>query len=402
MPAQALDTVSFDADISIPQSNPSFVFKGKEHAEYEDRPVPDECGPNHVIVAPKAITICGSDVHLMFTGRIGGFVPSGDVVLGHETSGIVVRVGSAVTTLKAGDRVALEPGESCRVCAECKGGVYQRCGEMIFAGGPVDGTLCGRYILPADLCYPLPDSMSLAEGALIEPLSVGVHAISNIAQMRGGANVVVFGAGPVGLLTAAAAKALGAARVVIVDVREPRLLFAKEQGMSDEYYLPSSPQEGEAKEAYPPRNAEEIKRRFGFTERGPAGVDLVVDCSGAEVCIQTACHLLKHGGTLVQVGMGKAELMLPIHLILNHELTLKGSFRYGPGAYSLALSLVARGLVNLKPIISHRYAFSDAMAGYRASERGVGEDGRPVIKCLIEGPGEGEGERLEFGTRLPC
>ncbi|GAA5950571.1 hypothetical protein JCM10213_006922, partial [Rhodosporidiobolus nylandii] len=313
-------------DVSVPRGNTSFVLHGIDHVEFNERPVPEECGPDDAIVAPKAVSICGSDVHYLKHGKIGDFVVNAPMVLGHETAAVVVKVGSNVTNVKPGDRVALEPGKSCRVCTECKGGHYERCAEMIFAATPpYDGTLAGRYVLPADLCYPLPDNMSLEEGALLEPMSVGVHAVSKVAEMKPASNVVVFGVGPVGLLTAAAAKGLGAARVIAVDIQEARLQFAKDAGLVHDYFIPPKPQEGEAD--YPIRQAKAIQEQFGFTERGPAGVDLVVDCSGAEVCIQTACHLLKHGGTLVQVGMGKPDISLPMHTILTHELTVKGSFR---------------------------------------------------------------------------
>ncbi|GAA5911809.1 hypothetical protein JCM6882_003363 [Rhodosporidiobolus microsporus] len=382
-------------DVSVPSKNYGFVLHGVNDVRFEERPMPQEVGPDDAIVAPKAISICGSDVHFLKHGRIGDYVATSPFIMGHETAGVVVKVGSNVSSLKPGDRVALEPGQSCRVCSECKGGVYERCADMIFAASPpYDGTICGFYTLPADLCYKLPSAMSLEEGALIEPMSVAVHAIVKIAEMKPGKNVVIFGAGPVGLLTAAAAKGLGAGRVVVVDVQEPRLKFAKEAGLAHDYFIPPKPLDGEAKEAYPLRQAKEMQEQFGFTERGPTGVDYIFDCSGAEVCIQTACHLLKHGGTLVQIGMGKADIVVPMHTILSHELTVKGSFRYGPGSYSTALALVARNAVNLKSLISHRYAFKDALTGFLDNARGVGQDGKPVIKCVIAGPRDGEDLRL--------
>ncbi|BGP12513.1 hypothetical protein JCM10213v2_000430 [Rhodosporidiobolus nylandii] len=381
-------------DVSVPRGNTSFVLHGIDHVEFNERPVPEECGPDDAIVAPKAVSICGSDVHYLKHGKIGDFVVNAPMVLGHETAAVVVKVGSNVTNVKPGDRVALEPGKSCRVCTECKGGHYERCAEMIFAATPpYDGTLAGRYVLPADLCYPLPDNMSLEEGALLEPMSVGVHAVSKVAEMKPASNVVVFGVGPVGLLTAAAAKGLGAARVIAVDIQEARLQFAKDAGLVHDYFIPPKPQEGEAD--YPIRQAKAIQEQFGFTERGPAGVDLVVDCSGAEVCIQTACHLLKHGGTLVQVGMGKPDISLPMHTILTHELTVKGSFRYGPDVYRLSLDLVARGAVNLKAMISHRFSFAQALEGFLANQSGTGPDGKPVIKSVISGPVDGEQYKLD-------
>ncbi|GAA5860120.1 hypothetical protein JCM8547_009189 [Rhodosporidiobolus lusitaniae] len=379
-----------EEDVNVPQNNTAFVLHGIDDVRFEERPVPTEVGPDDAIVAPKAVSICGSDVHYLKHGKIGSFVVEQPMILGHETAGVVVKVGSNVKDLKPGDRVALEPGKSCRVCTECKGGVYNRCEHMIFAATPpFDGTLAGFYTLPADLCYRLPKNMSLEEGALLEPMSVGVHAVAKVAVMKPASRVVIFGAGPVGLLTAAAAKGLGAAKVVAVDINEDRLKFAKEAGLVHDYFLPPKMQEGEAREAYPARQAKEMRDQFGFTERGPGKVDLVLDCSGAEVCIQTAIHLLGHGGMLVQVGMGKPEITVPLHMILNKELTLMGSFRYGPGVYTLAMDLVARGAVNLKALISHRYSFDQALQGFLDNHAGKSADGKPLIKCVISGPTDG-------------
>ncbi|GAA5842977.1 hypothetical protein JCM11251_007302 [Rhodosporidiobolus azoricus] len=386
-------------NVSTPTKNHSFVLHGIDDVRFEDRPVPQEVGPDDAIVAPKAVSICGSDVHYLKHGKIGDFVLDGPMVLGHETSGVVVKVGSNVKNVKPGDRVALEPGKSCRVCPDCKAGFYNRCPEMIFAATPpYDGTLCGFYTLPSDLCYKLPENLTLEEGALLEPMSVGVHAVSKVAEMKPGKNVVIFGAGPVGLLTAAAAKGLGAARVIAVDIQEARLQFAKDAGLVHDYFLPPKPSDGEAKEDYPRRQAKEMQERFGFTERGPAGVDYVFDCSGAEVCIQTAIYLLKHGGTLVQIGHGKPNVTLPLDVYLTHELTIKGSFRYGPGVYQQSLDLVARGAVNLKSLISHRYKFKDALTGFLDNARGQGQDGQPIIKCVISGPSDEE--ELKFNEKL--
>ncbi|GAA5894351.1 hypothetical protein JCM5296_005146 [Sporobolomyces johnsonii] len=376
-------------DLSIPsgQAQTAFVLHGVNDVRYESRPVPQDCGPDDAIVALKKITLCGSDFHSLEHGRIGDLIVNAPMILGHETAGVVVKVGDNVKNVKPGDRVALEPGKLCRVCDDCKGGHYERCPEMVFAATPpYDGTLTSFYTLPADLCYPIPENMSLEEGALIEPMAVAVHAVHKVAQMPHAANVVVFGAGPVGLLTCAVAKGLGARQVIAVDIREPQLQFAKDNGLVDDYFVwPQPPKDG-TRLAYSKRCTEEMQKRFGFTERGPAGVDLVVDCSGAEVCIQMGIFLLRHGGQLVHVGTGPSDVNVPVSTVLVKELTIKGSFRYGPGVYRLALDLVARGAVNLKPLISHRYAFKDAKLAFEANKAGKGQDGKPLIKAVIDGP----------------
>lgn len=379
-------TQSKPESTSIPTINKAFVLQGIEHTEFEVRPIPKTVKENEVIVAPKATGICGSDTHFLVHGGIGDFIVKKPMILGHESAGVVVKVGAAVKHLKEGDRVAMEPGESCQICSSCKEGNYNRCPEMKFAATPPgDGTLQGFYTLPGDLCYKLPDSVSLEEGALMEPLAVAIMAVHSIAKMRPASNVVVFGAGPVGLLICAAARALGARYVLSIDIQEERLKFAKEYAASD-YHIPGKPQDGEDKIAYSKRQAAEIRAKFGFDERGPGGVDLVIEATGAAVCIQTGMFLAKHGGTYVQIGMGPVNVEIPITTILIKELTIKGSFRYGAECYPLAIDLVARGLIKLDPLITHRYTFDQCVKAFQANRDGKGADGKPLIKAIISGP----------------
>lgn len=210
------------------------------------------------------------------------------MVLGHESAGIVTAVGSSVKTLKVGDRVAMEPGVPCRRCKFCKDGKYNLCADMAFAATPpYDGTLAGFYALPEDFCFKLPDNMSLEEGALIEPTAVAVH-ISRQANIKPGDNVVIFGAGPVGLLCCAVAKAYGAKKVVTVDINEERLQFALKYAATDAFRSQRESAQDSAKR---------LIQECGLG----SGADVIIDASGAPICIQTAIHALRVGGTYVQV-----------------------------------------------------------------------------------------------------
>lgn len=179
----------------------------------------------------------------------------------------------------------------------------------------------------------------------MEPLSVAVHAVSTLAKLRANQNVAIFGCGPVGLLCMAVAKALGAARIIAVDIVPSRVEFALKYAATDSF-IPPPFEAGETKIAYSKRAASLLKERLGVEERGPTGLDLVVDASGAEVCIQMGIFIAKIGGTYIQVsernlsigrksliksqlGMGSAEVTVPITLLLVKELTVLGSFRYG-------------------------------------------------------------------------
>ncbi|KAK1855369.1 D-xylulose reductase A [Colletotrichum chrysophilum] len=372
-------------DTRIPTENNACVMLGIDKLGLEGRPMPPSPGEYEVIVAPKKTGICGSDMHLFLEGRAGESSFCDPLILGHEAAGVVAQVGSKVASLQVGDRVALEPGFCCRRCEFCKGGEYGQCGDFKFAAADgFDGTLQGFFTIPADFCYRLPESMSFEEGALIEPLAVAVMAVSSVAKMKHNANVAVFGAGPVGLLTMGVAKALGARRILAVDVNEQRLDFAKDY-CATEVHAAIPKNSGEDNMSYSKRHAFEIMKKFGLGERGE-GIDLVVECSGAEVCVQTGIWLAKRRGTFVQVGAGPANNLIPMSILVNKEVTVKGSLRYGPGCYQLAIDLVRQGRINLKPLLTHRFPFKDAAKAFKAMQNGKGDDGKVTIKVIIDGP----------------
>ncbi|KAF3041696.1 hypothetical protein E8E12_005346 [Didymella heteroderae] len=349
--------------------NPSFVLKQKDEVVYEDRPIPELPSPYDVLVKPKWTGICGSDVHYWVEGRIGHFVVEKPMVLGHESAGIVEKVGDKVKTLKVGDRVAMEPGVPCRRCVRCKEGKYNLCPDMAFAATPpYDGTLARYYTLPEDYCYKLPENMSLEEGALIEPTAVAVH-ITRQAAIKPGDSVVVFGAGPVGLLCCAVAKAYGAKKIVTVDINDERLNFALKYAANASF---------KSARVSAQENAENLIKEC---ELG-AGADVIIDASGAEPCIQTAIHALRMGGTYVQGGMGKPDINFPIMAMCTKELNVKGSFRYGAGDYQTAVDLVASERISVKELITGKVSFEDAEKAFADVKQGKG------IKILIEGPKE--------------
>lgn len=350
-------------------SNLSFILNKPNDVTFADRPVPQLPDEHSVLVAVNYTGICGSDVHYWVHGAIGHYVVKEPMVLGHESAGTVVSVGSAVKTLKAGDRIALEPGYPCRRCGPCLSGKYNLCPEMRFAATPpYDGTLTGFWAAPADFCYKLPDAVSLQEGALIEPLAVAVHIVRQ-AAVAPGQTVVVMGAGPVGLLCAAVAKAFGASIVVSVDIVQSKLDFAKSFCSTHTY----ASQRISAEE-----NAANIRREAGL----PEGADAVIDASGAEPSIQTSLHTVRNGGVYVQGGMGKSDITFPIMALCLKEVTAKGSFRYGSGDYRLAVSLVATGKVDVKRLISGIVPFKEAEDAFKKVKEGE------VIKMLIAGPNE--------------
>lgn len=232
---------------------------------------------------------------------------------------------------------------------------------------PYDGTLSTFYNVPEECCFKLPTSISLREAVLVEPMSIAVHCCGLAGNMQG-KSVIIFGAGPIGLLCCTVAKAFGASQVVVVDAVESRLEFARGFGASAVYRMQATS---------PETNAEYLIANAGLG----SGADIVIDATGAEPCISCGVSALKRGGTFVQAGLGKPTIDFPIGQICDKEATLKGSFRYGSGDYKLAIELMASNRVRIDGLITHEYPFT------RAEEAFKNVAARTGIKSVIWGPG---------------
>lgn len=290
------------------------------------------------------------------------------LVMGHEASGVVHSIGPSVTTLKPGDRVAIEPGFPCRRCKRCKAGKYNICPEMQFAADPprAHGTLSRFFKIPEDFAYKIPDSLSLEEAVLVEPLAVAVHGV-RLADMRPGQTVLVLGSGTIGLLAAATAKAFGVGRVCVVDIDERKVEFAK-SFVDCDVFVPDLQSTSEG-------NAARLQREMNADD----GFDVVLECTGVESSAQTGIYASAPGGVFVQIGMGKANQTLPLGAMCEKETVLKASFRYAPGDYDIALGLLATGKVSVKSLISSITPFENATEAWERTRRGEG------IKNLIRG-----------------
>ena len=288
--------------------------------------------------------------------------------MGHEASGVVDSIGAAVTSVKPGDRVAVEPGFPCRRCKQCKEGRYNICPQMKFAADPplTDGTLCRLFRIPEDYVYKIPDWVSLEEAVLIEPLSVAVHGL-RLAELRPGQTVLVQGSGTIGLLAAATAKAFGARVVFLADINQSKLDFAK-SFVECTTFVPDT-------NITPEKAATRFLQEMGI----PEGVDVVLECTGVESSAQTGLYACGPGAIYIQIGMGKPEQRLPILAMSEKEVVLKTSFRYAPGDYEIALELVASGKVSVKELISNIVPFEDAPLAWEKTGKGEG------IKNLIKG-----------------
>jgi L-iditol 2-dehydrogenase len=287
------------------------------------------------------------------------------IILGHECAGEVVAVGKAVKNLKAGDRVAVEPGVPCRRCSFCRSGRYNLCRDVVFlATPPVNGAFCEYIASPEDFTFKIAPNMSFGEGAMIEPLSVGVHAC-NRGQVRAGDTAAVLGAGPIGLVTLQAARAYGAARVIATDVDPKRLAFAKKLGATD---LVDAGKKDAVKEV--------LRLTNGL------GVDIVFETAGAVPTTQQTIGVARAGGVIVWVGLA-AQDTFPIGVMqaICKEVDIRGIFRY-VNTYPTAIALVAEGRIAVKSMITKRFTLDrtpEALA-FAAAE------GRKSVKIMV---GEG-------------
>ena len=317
------------------------VMTGIEEVEIQNRPIPVPAA-NEVLVKIEYVGICGSDLHYYESGRIGNFIVEPPFVLGHEAGGTVVEIGENVTGLKVGDKVALEPGKTCGHCEHCKEGKYNLCEDVVFfATPPVDGVFQEYVAHEASLCFPLPPNMSTMEGALIEPLAVGMHAAS-----QGGAHLgqtaVVTGAGCIGLCTLLSLKAMGVSKVIVVDVIQKRLDKALELGAD---YVINGKEE------------DVVARVREIT--GRKGVDLGVETAGNQITASQLIHVAKKGSTIVFVGYSASgEMTLPIGMSLDKELNFKTVFRYR-NIYPSAIQAVSSGKIHIKDIVTDYFELDD-------------------------------------------
>ncbi|KAI0034673.1 GroES-like protein [Vararia minispora EC-137] len=372
------------SSVALPTQHAAVLYGAKD-LRYEQRALwPPQ--PDQAQVQVMATGLCGSDLHYYAHGRNGDFALRAPLVLGHEAAGIVTSVGAGVKNLVPGQRVAIEAGIMCTNCHYCKSGRYNLCKDLRFASSAktfphLDGTLQERMNHPAHVLHPLPDSCTFEQAALAEPLSVLVHA-GRRAHLSEGQTVLVFGAGAIGILACALAKARGARRVVAVDINQARLAFAKDNGFADQVFcLPAASKPKTPEEAL--LRAKESGDRILDKFEQADGFDVVFECTGAEPCIQMAIHTAVTGGKLMLIGMGTRSTTIQLSAAALREVDIMGSFRYA-NTYPEALELLGSGkLPNLDKLVTHRFALEDTARAFDLVSRGADEHGRMVLKVMI-------------------
>jgi len=316
-----------------------------------------------VMVKLEYVGICGSDVHYLEYGAIGDFIVNGDFILGHECAGTITEVGAGVTDLKVGDRVALEPGCTCGRCEFCKTGKYNLCPDVEFlATPPYQGCLENYIAFPENMCFKLPDHISTKEGALVEPLAVGMHA-ANQGEVKLGDSITILGAGCIGLVTLLACKAHGATDITVVDVMPKRLDYAMKLGATRVINAME----------------EDVVERLGEMTNG-RGFDVVIETAGNKVTIKQTASIVKRGGTIVLVGMAAEDVIdYNFARIMSKEAAIKSVFRYR-NIYPAAIRAIADGVIDVSDIITHEFDFADTAKAFDF----VIHNKNDVVKAVIK------------------
>ena len=330
----------------------ALVLEEKGKLSLRDIDLNTDLGAHDVKIGIHTVGVCGSDVHYYTHGKIGPFVVNEPMVLGHEAAGTILEVGEAVTDLKVGDRVCMEPGIPNPNSRASKLGIYNVDPAVRFwATPPVHGCLTPSVIHPAKFTYRLPENVSFAEGAMVEPFAIGMQAAYR-AKIKPGDVALVQGAGPIGMMVALAALAGGCSKVLITDFAQPKLdLIGQYDGI-----VPINLGDSDA-----------MSRISGKTDGW--GCDLVFECSGADKAILQSPQFVCPGGAIVLVGMPIEPAPMDIVSLQAKEVRLETVFRYA-NVYDRAINLIASGKVDLKPLVSETFAFADSIAAFdRAVEQ---------------------------------
>lgn len=372
------------------------VLHGIKDLRIETRELPPPL-PNEVQVAVKSTGLCGSDLHYFNHYRNGDIIVREPMSLGHESSGVVFSVGSSVTHLQVGDKVALEVGLPCGNCELCEEGRYNICKGMRFRSSAkafphFQGTLQEKINHPAAWCHKLPADFSFHLGALLEPLGVAIHA-SKRASLKKGSTILVFGAGAVGLLCAAMAVVNGAGRVVIADIQPDRVKFATANKFAHAGFVvplsstPPAAQTIQEKLAHATKISEVAKGIQVEGSEATGEVDAVFECTGVESCLQAAIYSTKPGGRIMLVGMGNPIQTLPISAAALREVDLIGVFRYA-GTYKSAIEIVSSGnplLPDLRTLLTQRFSgMDDIPKAFEMAGQVKDGDGNLVLKVVVD------------------
>jgi L-iditol 2-dehydrogenase len=302
--------------------------------EMADLPIPQPAA-QEVLIRVEACGICGSDVH-GYDGSSGRRIPP--IVMGHEAAGTIESVGSGVSDYKKGDRVTFDSTIYCGECEYCRKGAMNLCGHREVLGVSTPefrraGAFADYVVVPSLVLYKLPDSVSFAEAAMVEPLSVAVHAVA-LSDIAKGSTVLVVGAGMIGLLVLQALKEAGCSQIIVSDIDDTRLKLARDLGATATVNAKTSDAIAEVKKL-----------------TNGAGVDTALEAVGSTPTIKAAIESVKRGGTVTLIGNISPTAEIPLQAVVSRQIRLQGSAA-SSGEYPQAIDLIARGAVTVRPLIT--------------------------------------------------
>lgn len=322
-----------------------------------------EMGPGEVMVRVAMGGICGSDLHYFRHGGTGTIRLKEPMALGHEVAGTVTAIGAEVSSLKVGDRVAVNPSQPCGGCKFCLEGLPNQCLDMRFYGSAmrmphVQGAFRDHLLCKATQCFKVADGVALQLAALAEPFAVGLHAVQRAGPLIG-KRVLVSGCGPIGVLAVAAARIHGAAEIVATDVLDAPLRVARALGASQTI------------------NAASDGNWVGKNALDKGSFDVMIECSGNERALRDGLEVMRPRGVIVQLGLG-GDVSIPQNVIVVKELSICGSFRFH-AEFALAVKLINEARIDLSPVISHSFPMRDVLAAFE-----MAGDRQQAMKVLID------------------
>lgn len=321
----------------VPETMRASVLYGAKDIRLEERPVPVPA-PDEVLVKIKSVGVCGSDVHFYKEGGLGDWKVTEPLVLGHESGGEIVAVGSAVDPSRIGERVSIEPQHPSATSKETLRGKYNLDPQMLFYAVPgTDGAFQEYATIQSHFAFKITDAVSDDAAGMMEPLSVAI-ATARKAHLTVGDRVLITGGGPIGLLCAQVARAYGAAEVIISDISAERRASAPKFG---------------ATSVLDPTAEDMFKLGLG--------VDAFIDASGASSAVVSGLYNVRAGGYAIIVGMGDTKVEIPIPVVQNNEIWLTGIFRYN-NTWPTAIGLVERGIVDVDGLVTNHYPLAETAA----------------------------------------
>jgi len=339
------------------------MLTGIRKMEMMEVPDPVITNPGDVKIRMSVVGICGSDIHYYTRGRIGSQVVSYPFSVGHEGAGIVEETGSAVTRVKPGDAIAIEPSLPCHVCDQCLAGRPHTCRKIRFLGcpGQAEGCLSEYIIMPEENCFPLPKELNADHGSLSEPLSIGLYSVKKAGEISK-SSIGILGFGPIGMSVLLFSRAHSVNNVYVTDKIDARLAIAGREGVT---YTGNPMKEDIVKD---------------ILQKEPLGLDVVFECCGDQEALDQAVTLLKPGGNLIVVGIPECEKWsIDVDATRRKEISIL-FVRREVDCVEPVLEMMRNGKIDVSNMVTHRFPFSgtkeafDLVAGY--------EDG--VMKAMID------------------